>query len=398
MAVSASSLELPRYSVLLVDDEPDVLERLRYEMEGFRVYDADGGDAALALCRNIRPDLVVTDIRMARGTGTELLRSLHVEKLDPMPIVLCITGYSDLRAHEAYDFGACAVFRKPFDMRDLMAASRRFLEMRDAEVKATQMISVFERDLRTLIETTIRVVPNETDVSPPLTDLREMTAMILHEINRPLSVVAMTSSLLVNALSESSPRLAVALKMASNVEASCQKLVHISRSMRELFLKIGSGQNDLHLASDLMRTAINHLTDSGKLYGVKVDCALPDRPEFVRGSAAQLAQVLVNLIENGAQAAAASADKTVTVTVQGRGEQVVFGVVDSGPGVPAALAAQIFQPFFSTKGAEGTGMGLAIGTKIAEAHKGTLTLVQGERGHGATFELALPRVHAEERD
>lgn len=397
LGATSTSIPVPNYSVLVVDDERDVREqlRLRFEMEGYRVFDADGGDQALAICHSVKPDLVVTDIRMSKGTGTELLKRIHEDGKTPVPIVLCITGHSDLRTHDAFEYGACAIFKKPFDMRDLMAASRRFLELREAEARAAQMLGRFERDLRSLVETTLQIGRGDAKLDTPMENLKEVTAMILHEINRPLSVIAMNSSLLVGALKESPPRVPAAVKMASNVEASCQKLVQISRSMRELFLRSRAERDAILSSEDLVRDAIRTLQDAGKLGKVQVNTLQPERTLRMRGSAQQVGQALLNLIENAVQAAqsvphAAGAMPRVDVTVEERGDQIVIVVADNGPGVVAEDRARIFEPFFSTKGEKGTGMGLAVAAKVAEAHHGSLRLVPSPVG--ARFELSLPQV------
>lgn len=391
-ATSTTGGNRSRYSVIVVDDERDVRDqlRLRFEMEGYRVFDADGGDAAFALCRTVRPDLVVTDIRMARGTGTELLKNLHREAPSvAMPIVLCITGHADLRTHDAFDFGACAVFRKPFDMKDLMAASRRFLELREAETRAAVTMGQFETDLRTLVDVTLRG-DREKEQTHKLEDLREVTAMVLHEINRPLSVIAMNSSLLVGALKEVPPRVPAAVKMATNVESSCQKLVQISRSMRELFMRGRSGADQVILASDLVRGSLAAVEEINKRKDVAISIVSGDRPSFVSGSPQQLHQALVNLIENACEAARNSPAPKVEIRIESTDGHVEISVVDSGPGVPEELRAKIFEPFFSTKGESGTGMGLSIALKVANAHRGSLVL--RDDGDGGKFVLRLPRV------
>jgi signal transduction histidine kinase len=74
---------------------------------------------------------------------------------------------------------------------------------------------------------------------------------------------------------------------------------------------------------------------------------------------------------------------------------VMIEIQDDGPGVPAALAGRVFEPFFSTKEVgEGTGLGLSIAMGIAEAHGGTLTLVPSAKG--ACFRLSLPGVDCDE--
>lgn len=123
------------FSVLIVDDEDAMREqlRLRFELEGFEVFDTDGGESGYSVCKKMHPDLVITDIRMAQGTGTELLQRLSKDKSENMPVVMCITGHSDLQVHEAYKYGAYAVFQKPFDIKDVISASRRFLDLREKQ-------------------------------------------------------------------------------------------------------------------------------------------------------------------------------------------------------------------------------------------------------------------------
>ena len=82
---------------------------------------------------------------------------------------------------------------------------------------------------------------------------------------------------------------------------------------------------------------------------------------------------------------------TLTVTTKCVETMVTIEIQDDGPGVPAALAGRVFEPFFSTKEVgEGTGLGLSIAMGIAEAHGGTLTLASTDKG--ACFRLALPAV------
>ena len=64
-------------------------------------------------------------------------------------------------------------------------------------------------------------------------------------------------------------------------------------------------------------------------------------------------------------------------------------IEDNGPGIPDALLEKIFQPFFSTKGEQGNGLGLWISSEIARMHGGSLTVHRGGAG-GALFRFALP--------
>jgi signal transduction histidine kinase len=72
------------------------------------------------------------------------------------------------------------------------------------------------------------------------------------------------------------------------------------------------------------------------------------------------------------------------------GPRLGLWIVDSGPGIPVEIQKKIFEPFFSTKGSKGTGLGLAVAHKVIEEHGGQL-LVESEPGKGTTFSVCLPR-------
>ena len=106
--------------------------------------------------------------------------------------------------------------------------------------------------------------------------------------------------------------------------------------------------------------------------------------------AGQLEQALINLLKNSAEAAAAAgvAQPQATVTARlSRGGRLRIEVADNGPGVPAALAAHIFTPFFSTR-KQGRGIGLAMVRHLVHANGGTVRYARPV-GAGARFMLTF---------
>jgi signal transduction histidine kinase len=115
----------------------------------------------------------------------------------------------------------------------------------------------------------------------------------------------------------------------------------------------------------------------------------------VSGHRDALVQVLVNLAKNALEAvtlprAAGDPPPSVILRVEAADGRVLFSVEDNGPGLTDAQTARVFDPFYSTKTAQGgTGLGLAIARDIIQAHGGTLTVTSaGERG--ARFTVSLP--------
>lgn len=106
-----------KLKILIVDDEAQILEliKLYLEMEGHTVLYTDGGHEAFKLVEaNKDIDLVLSDVRMAKGDGVELLEK--VKELNPrLPQIILMTGFAKINKNEAKDLGALDLMEKPLD-------------------------------------------------------------------------------------------------------------------------------------------------------------------------------------------------------------------------------------------------------------------------------------------
>ena len=103
----------------------------------------------------------------------------------------------------------------------------------------------------------------------------------------------------------------------------------------------------------------------------------------------RIRQVLVNLIKNAAEALDGHPEGRIDIEVDEGEGYASIEVTDNGPGVPEELGSRVFEPFFSTKGEKGLGLGLDISRKIARSHSGDLDYVSTP-GVGTRFRLRLP--------
>lgn len=118
--------------VLVVDDNPDVLELLRtlLELKGFQVVTAEDGDMAWEFLPQIRPDVIVTDMRMPKVDGGELIRRVRsAPGFSSIPIV-AISAYGRHDISEATALGAAATLRKPTDFYRLVDTIHQLLDDR----------------------------------------------------------------------------------------------------------------------------------------------------------------------------------------------------------------------------------------------------------------------------
>ncbi len=126
--MTSAMASLKGRKILVADDEPMLREILRdvLEFEGAVVKEASNGKEAFAAMLSDPTEAVISDIRMPGGDGLELLERLRERNFDT-PVVLLITGFSDLSHDAAYNKGADAVFSKPFDVNELTDRLRALL-------------------------------------------------------------------------------------------------------------------------------------------------------------------------------------------------------------------------------------------------------------------------------
>ena len=118
-------------TILIVDDDPDLVELLvlTLESEESRLISASDAETALALCRAERPDLVLLDWNLPGRSGPEICRDLRAEpdpKLRQIPVLL-LTAETDARRAEALAAGASDYLTKPFTPADIRARVRAWL-------------------------------------------------------------------------------------------------------------------------------------------------------------------------------------------------------------------------------------------------------------------------------
>ena len=119
--------------ILFVDDEPDLLESLSlyFSSAGRVVETASSGNEALKLCEKNEYDVVITDIRMANGDGLFLLESLK-QRNQLSPIVVMMSGFSEVTKDEAVRKGAYDLIPKPLDFRNLTGYLDQFASQIEA--------------------------------------------------------------------------------------------------------------------------------------------------------------------------------------------------------------------------------------------------------------------------
>ena len=209
-----------------------------------------------------------------------------------------------------------------------------------------------------------------------LATLGEAAAVLAHEVRNPVAAILNALALL-----RHDPAQGPALRMA---EEEALRLDRLVRDLLNLARPLEPQLRELDLAELASNTA-------GTLRGRRVEGAVnievvAAAPVPMRGDTFLLGLALENLLANAVRASPRGG--RVEVRVEQRANAVSVSVDDEGPGVAQELSERIFEPFFTTH-ATGTGLGLAVVRKVAEAHGGQVRAAQSPLG-GARFELELP--------
>jgi len=228
---------------------------------------------------------------------------------------------------------------------------------------------------------------------PDVETLRELIASLAHELNNPLSVIAGQALMLQETTGD-----ARTAERARMIGQAADRGARIIGSILALARK-ESIFTDTVTVNQVIRDVLEFREPALRASGIRIALHLEDGMPGVAGNACQIGQVVTNLLVNAQQAleeVAGQRHLTVSSTFCEDEGVVVVGVEDSGPGIPPAMAARIFEPFVTSK-ETGLGVGLSLSRRIVEAHGGTLCLTNGS-GRGAAFAIRLPARPATARE
>jgi len=223
-----------------------------------------------------------------------------------------------------------------------------------------------------------------------LASVGQLAAGVAHEIGNPLAaILGYVDILRADAAGKGELPTAERQDALDRVKAETQR---INRIIREL-LEFSRPSHEEPVATDPLRvvqSAQALLSPQSRFRGVQLVIAGDESWPRAMVSPSRLAQVLVNLLLNAADAMGGKG--IIVIACEDVEGKAVLTITDEGPGVPPENRRKIFDPFFTTKPVgQGTGLGLSVSRSIVESFGGSLELGPYVEGQGAKFVLTLPR-------
>jgi len=219
-----------------------------------------------------------------------------------------------------------------------------------------------------------------------LASLGEMASTLAHELNQPLAALSNFASA-AKAFAEQGQQ-ALLVSSLDETAAQAQRAGEIVRRIRGFVRQRTAGLEDCAVSA-LVANVLTLLQGEVRQQQARTIVRIPADLPTVRGDGVLLEQVLLNLVLNSLQAMQTTPveSRVVEIDATVADDRLHIQVADRGPGIDAALAEQVFAPFFTTK-PDGLGLGLNICRTIVESHRGRFTFM-GRVGGGTVFTLEL---------
>jgi signal transduction histidine kinase len=364
--------------ILLVDDEKDIRDVLRLPLSdlGYEVLEAENGEVALRVFRDSLPSIVLTDIKMPGMDGIELLQKIKRENLETE--VIMITGHGDMDlAVKSLKCDATDFITKPINVDVLEIAVRRASE----RILTRQKLREYTRNLE-------RLVAEKSELQSHLSSLGLMLGSISHALKGLLTGLDAGIYMVERGLSKGNTG-----QLQEGWEIVKQRMERIRKVVLDILfyskkreLKLEK-MNAITLAEGVAAAVAGKLSGTGIVFVKDFD---PNSGEF-EVDPPYVEAALLSILENAVDACLSEGARRppkVVFSLKRKKDWLDFDILDNGIGMDAATQEKLFTPFFSSKGDQGTGLGLFIANKIIEQHGGRINL-SSSQGRGSLFRISL---------
>ena len=341
-------------------------------------------------------------IAISTGRWTGELYFQHFRTGNTIPLLVDWFRVDDPRTHRPMNIATVsrdltASKGAELILRHLNETLEQRVTERTTELAAINVRLVNEINERERADARSQQLQQELSHAGRLSTAGQMAAALAHEINQPLTAITNSVNaarlLLSNGARDRSDTVREIMEEAAEQSLRVGQII---RRLRE-FVTRGETEKRSESVSALIEEASAFAQAGSGILGVQVEFDFDQNASVVFVNRTQIQQVITNLIRNALEAMASAKRRLLRLTTRLLdGDLVEIAVEDSGAGISAEVAMQLFEPFVSTK-RDGMGLGLSICRSIVVAHGGELRSEPNLAG-GTIFRFTLPTVAGEDDD
>lgn len=393
---------LSKARFLIVDDESSnvrLLERLLELAKSGPVFSTTDPRRAMELFKTQKPDIVLLDLHMPHVDGFTLISAFRaaVAQGEYLPVLVLTADITPETRQRALGKGAHDFLTKPLDPDEVLLRIRNLLETRFLHLELQGQNDALEAQVKErtfqLEETLGRLMAAQQQLvkQERLRALGMMASGIAHDFNNALTMVLGYGELLANHFKNDAP--ARERDLFQYLIAAAQDASHVVTRLRNFYRP--ADQDELRVPVDVnlaIQQAIvltaPRWRDKSRADGVliEVQTDLGDLPPFL-GHSPEFREVLTNLIFNAVDAMPKGGHlRFATICEGGR---IRVRVSDDGIGMTEEECSRCLEPFYTTKGEQGTGLGLATVYGFVQRYGGAIG-IESRKGEGTAFTLTLP--------
>ncbi len=357
-------------TIFVIDD--DEIIRLSCEQilqkSGYKVETFGNGHEGIERLKQVRPPLLVVDIKMPELNGFEVIKI--VRKIDPDLVIVVITGYATIEtAVDAMKIGAYDFLPKPFTPSELRMIIERGIE-RWRLTKEAQLLKKQKEEVE-----------------------RKFVTLVAHQLKGPLAAVKQYLDVLLFTRKDQIP--ADANEWISRSQARIVEMLGLIQDWMMMAKIEGGVLCDRTASSDLAKIVEAVVSEYQQLpSAAKITLSAELDPEAVwaRGDAVSLHMLIGNLVSNAVKYNKPGG--SVKVRTRKSGSWITLEVSDTGLGIPADFRSHLFEEFYRAKTPEtqnipGTGLGLVICKRIVDELGGSID-VDSKEDEYTVFTVRLP--------
>lgn len=229
-----------------------------------------------------------------------------------------------------------------------------------------------------------------------LAAIGRLSSSVNHEVNNPLGIIREKAGLAADIIefSDDFPERERFTKLITSISKSVDRCQGITQRMLHFSRRKEAFVEEIHI-NELLTETLSFLERETTTRGIIASKQCQENIPILMSERGPLQQVFLNLLTNAL--AAVEDGGTIGFSTAFADKRVQVAIHDNGTGMSEEVLAKIFEPFFSTKGNKGTGLGMHITQSIISRLGGTITIAS-KLGHGTTITICLPLSYDNDHD